>query len=70
MQRMKVSEIPYERADAEKVCGVIDKAVEKINPAKAERELHFRAEYGIDEMCEDSWRFAQARYLKNKGEQQ
>ena len=40
------------------------------NPAKAERELHFRAEYGIDEMCEDSWRFAQARYLKNKGEQQ
>ncbi|UKI47416.1 MAG: hypothetical protein L6V82_05710 [Clostridiales bacterium] len=26
MQRMKVSEIPYERADAEKVCGVIDKS--------------------------------------------
>ena len=35
MQRMKVSEIPYERADAEKVCGVIDKAVEKINAAKS-----------------------------------
>ena len=32
---MKVSEIPYERADAEKVCGVIDKAVEKINAAKS-----------------------------------
>ena len=40
------------------------------NPAKAEQELHFRAEYGIDEMCADSWRFAQTRYLKNKGEQQ
>lgn len=39
------------------------------NPAKAERELHFRAEYGIDEMCADSWRFAQTRYLKNRGEQ-
>lgn len=39
------------------------------NPARAERELHFRAEYGIDEMCADSWRFAQTRYLKNKGEQ-
>ena len=26
--------------------------------------------YGIDEMCADSWRFAQTRYLKNKGEQQ
>lgn len=35
MQRMKVSEIPYERADAEKVCGVIDKVVEKINAAKS-----------------------------------
>lgn len=34
------------------------------DPTKAERELHFRAEYGLDEMCADSWHFAQARYLK------
>lgn len=37
------------------------------DPSKAERELGFKAEYGIQEMCEDSWRFAQNRYL-NKGE--
>lgn len=27
------------------------------NPAKAEKELGFKAKYGIKEMCEDSWRW-------------
>lgn len=27
------------------------------NPAKAEQELGWRAEYGIEEMCRDSWRW-------------
>ena len=35
MQRMKVSEIPYKRANADEVCGVIEKAVEKIKSAKS-----------------------------------
>ena len=25
------------------------------DPSKAERELGWKAEYGIDEMCRDSW---------------
>jgi UDP-glucose 4-epimerase len=25
---------------------------------KAERELEFKAEYGIEDMCRDSWNFA------------
>lgn len=27
------------------------------DPAKAERELHWKAERGLDKMCEDSWRW-------------
>lgn len=27
--------------------------------SKAERELHWKAERGVDEMCEDAWRFVQ-----------
>ena len=34
------------------------------DPAKAYNELGFKAKYGIEEMCEDSWRFAKNRYLK------
>ncbi len=33
------------------------------DPSKAEKELHFRAEYGLEDMCADGWRFAQTRYL-------
>ena len=33
------------------------------NPAKAYEELGFKAKYGIEEMCEDSWRFAKNRYI-------
>ena len=29
------------------------------DPSKAKRELLWEAEYGIDEMCADSWRFQQ-----------
>ncbi len=29
---------------------------------KAARELGWKAEYGIDKMCEDAWRFAKQRY--------
>ena len=29
---------------------------------KAARELSWKAEYGIDKMCEDAWRFAKQRY--------
>ena len=32
------------------------------DPSKAERELGWKAEYGIDKMCEDAWRFAKQRY--------
>lgn len=31
---------------------------------KAARELGFRAQYGIEDMCRDSWRFAKNRYEK------
>ena len=34
------------------------------DPTKAFNELGFQAKYGIEEMCEDSWRFAKNRYLK------
>ena len=27
------------------------------NPAKAEKELGWKAERGIDKMCEDAWRW-------------
>ena len=27
------------------------------DPTLAERELHWRAQYGIDKMCADSWNF-------------
>ncbi|MCR4739850.1 MAG: UDP-glucose 4-epimerase GalE [Lachnospiraceae bacterium] len=30
------------------------------DPSKAERELHWKAEYDIDRMCEDSWRWQSA----------
>ena len=32
------------------------------DPRKAEAELGFRAQYGLDEMCADSWNFAKNRY--------
>lgn len=34
-----------------------DIAVSYCNPAKAERELGWKAQYGIKEMCADSWRW-------------
>lgn len=37
------------------------------NPDKAEKELKFKAEYGIERMCEDSWNFAKKHYVE-KGE--
>lgn len=33
---------------------------------KAYRELGFRARFGVEEMCEDSWRFAKSRYAEEK----
>lgn len=34
------------------------------DPKKAEEELGFKAEFGIEEMCRDAWRFAENRYMK------
>ena len=34
------------------------------DPTKAEKELGFKAEFGIEEMCRDAWRFAENRYMK------
>lgn len=33
------------------------------DPHKAAAELGFQAQYGLEEMCEDSWRFAENRYV-------
>lgn len=34
------------------------------DPSKAARELGWKAQYGIDEMCADSWNFAKNRFQK------
>lgn len=36
-----------------------DAAVSYADPAKAARELNWQAEFGIDRMCEDAWRWQQ-----------
>ena len=46
-------EIPYKMADRRPG----DIAACYANPEKAEKELGWKAKYGIDEMCEDSWRW-------------
>ena len=46
-------EIPYKMADRRPG----DIAACYANPEKAENELGWKAKYGIDEMCEDSWRW-------------
>ena len=46
-------EIPYKIADRRPG----DIAACYANPEKAEKELGWKAKYGIDEMCEDSWRW-------------
>ena len=46
-------EIPYKIADRRPG----DIAACYSNPEKAEKELGWKAKYGIDEMCEDSWRW-------------
>ena len=57
----------FEKASGQKVPYVIaarragDVAVCYADPAKANRELGWQANYGIQEMCADSWRFASAQ---------
>ena len=34
------------------------------DPAKAYQELGWKAEYGIDEMCRDSWNFVSREFAK------
>ncbi len=57
----------FEKASGQKVPYVIaarragDVAVGYADPAKANRELGWQANYGIQEMCADSWRFASAQ---------
>ena len=46
-------EIPYKMADRRPG----DIAACYANPTKAEKELGWKAKFGIDEMCEDSWRW-------------
>jgi len=67
MQRMKVSEIPYERADAEKACGAIDKAVEKIHAAKSVGDVLEARDIVNDAMCEfyTASSLANARFTLN-----
>lgn len=36
------------------------------SPERAKNELGWNAKYGVDEMCEDSWRWESQNYLKNK----
>ena len=57
----------FEKASGQKVPYIIaerragDVAVCYADPAKANRELGWKANYGIQEMCADSWRFASAQ---------
>ena len=32
------------------------------DPTKAAKELHWKAKYGIDEMCADAWNFAKKNW--------
>ncbi len=58
----------FERACGKKIPYVIeprragDIAIAYADTQKAARVLHWRAQYGIDKMCEDGWRFAKARW--------
>ena len=60
----------FEKASGKKVAyQIVDRRPGDIaqcyaDPSKAERELGWKAKYGIDEMCEDAWRFAKNRFQK------
>lgn len=53
----------FEKVSGKKINCVIkprrvgDVAISYCNPQKAEKELGWTAEYGIEEMCEDAWRW-------------
>ena len=53
----------FEQASGKRVPYVVtdrrpgDVAACYADPTLAERELHWRAQYGIDKMCADSWNF-------------
>lgn len=60
----------FEKASGKKVAyQIVDRRPGDIaqcyaDPSKAEQELGWKAKYGIDEMCEDAWRFAKNRFQK------
>ena len=65
-----LTEKAFEKASGKKVAyQIVDRRPGDIaqcyaDPSKAERELGWKAKYGIDEMCEDAWRFAKNRFQK------
>jgi UDP-glucose 4-epimerase len=56
-KRINKVDVPYRIADRRPG----DAAECWSDPSKAERELGWKAELGIEKMCEDAWRFARSR---------